>query len=611
MRQVNIEQELIDKFNLIKQLTGKMEEALRQEKNSSDRLDNDENLDNNFSIDKKSKIAFYLKRLETLEKENNMLKKLLDEKNFDSCDENGFKNPFYIVNELKKENLRLKNLCADLQDKILKQEKILSSKNSYTSNVIELLEKVQRYEEKLQELNNNKAANSYLYERIRDLEKMIQEKENYVNVDAVKIQNDVKQEHEKEIINLKQIIEQKETRISEIFRGIVNLKEEKTVLEQHILSFNKQKELLEDEIAKIKGENEILKADIIAKDSEKLILKQEIKTLKKEMSEITGKISVLCRIKPSTTAMNEKLHLTATENTITIDKNIFTFDKIFLPSSTQQEIHNEASSLIESIFDGYNVCIFAYGQTGSGKTYTMEGTAKSLGIIPRSLQTIFENKQNLESKGYQVKITINIIEIYNETIRDLLGLNNQKCEIRHDKNLTKISNCKYVEVNEINEAVSTLKTATKNRSVGSTECNDRSSRSHSVFSCKIEIRNDVYKEYKVGILNLIDLAGSERLSESKAEGVRLKETQNINKSLSALGNVINAIIKKEAHIPFRSSKLTYYLQNFLNSQCRVMMIVNVAPDFNMLSETVCSLRFAQKVSECKLGKQTKNIIVEI
>jgi kinesin family protein C1 len=251
--------------------------------------------------------------------------------------------------------------------------------------------------------------------------------------------------------------------------------------------------------------------------------------------------------------------------------------------------------------EGYSTCIFAFGQTGSGKTFTMTGDSRNEGLIFRSLREFQKISQILKNQNFHVKFTAKYLEIYNENIKDLF-LDNQ-VTISHDSNGISLKNCSSIEYDNIEDACEKFKSTSNARKTAETNCNLNSSRSHAIFIISVEIkRND---EIRNGSLCLIDLAGSERLNESKSENERLKETQFINKSLSALGNVIVALKRKDQHIPFRDSKLTHLMQDYFTGRSRTTMIVNINPE--SLNESICSLIFATKVSECSLKTATKNI----
>ncbi|MCD7473113.1 hypothetical protein HAX54_014736 [Datura stramonium] len=355
------------------------------------------------------------------------------------------------------------------------------------------------------------------------------------------------------------------------------------------------------------------------------------KRLHNTILELKGNIRVFCRVRPllsddtisaetkilsfptSTEAQGRGIDLIQNGQ-----KQSFTFDKVFMPEASQEDVFVEISQLVQSALDGYKVCIFAYGQTGSGKTHTMVGKPDSdnqKGLIPRSLEQVFETRQSLQNQGWNYKMQVSMLEIYNETIRDLLSPSNsssfdasrpenvgKQYAIKHDMNgNTHVSDLTIVDVHCYSQVSKLFGLAAESRSVGKTQMNQQSSRSHFVFTLRISGVNESTEQQVQGVLNLIDLAGSERLSKSGATGDRLKETQAINKSLSSLSDVIFALAKKEEHVPFRNSKLTYLLQPCLGGNSKTLMFVNVSPDPPSVGESLCSLRFAARVNACEIG----------
>ncbi|KAJ6853397.1 kinesin-like protein KIN-14H [Iris pallida] len=383
--------------------------------------------------------------------------------------------------------------------------------------------------------------------------------------------------------------------------------------------YEDQKKMIQDLQSRITdAENQIV-------DGEKLR-----KKLHNTILELKGNIRVFCRVRPaipdsdihdtegpvvsyptSTEALGRGIDLMHNAQ-----KYSFTFDKVFTHEASQEAVFVEISQLVQSALDGYKVCIFAYGQTGSGKTYTMMGTRdtpEQKGLIPRSLEQIFETSQSLQTQGWKYKMQASMLEIYNETIRDLLSPNrpgshepsaapSKQYTIKHDSNgNTHVSDLTIVDVCSIREVSFLLQQAAQSRSVGRTQMNEQSSRSHFVFTLRISGVNESTEQQVQGVLNLIDLAGSERLARSGATGDRLKETQAINKSLSSLSDVIFAIAKKEDHVPYRNSKLTYLLQPCLGGDSKTLMFVNISPEASSAGESISSLRFAARVNSCEIG----------
>ncbi|MCJ1438409.1 kinesin-like nuclear fusion protein [Xylographa pallens] len=356
--------------------------------------------------------------------------------------------------------------------------------------------------------------------------------------------------------------------------------------------------------------------------------------LHNQVQELKGNIRVFCRVRPSLESdptgdaarisfpddegdSKEVEILGAEEKSslgkITTKKNMFAFDRVFTPAAQNADVFDEISQLVQSALDGYNVCIFCYGQTGAGKTFTMSSAD---GMIPRAVRQIYDTAKSLEEKGWRYCMEGSFVEVYNENINDLLGkaeeLDKKKHEIRHDmqKCKTIITDITTVELDSPSKVETILGQAMANRSVAATMANERSSRSHSVFILKLTGENSITGEKSEGTLNLVDLAGSERLSHSGSTGERLRETQNINKSLSCLGDVIGALGqgKDGGHVPYRNSKLTYLLQFSLGGNSKTLMFVMISPLQAHLNETLTSLKFATKVHNTHIGtakRQTK------
>ncbi|KAI9296929.1 kinesin-domain-containing protein [Neoconidiobolus thromboides FSU 785] len=385
---------------------------------------------------------------------------------------------------------------------------------------------------------------------------------------------------------------------------------------------------LNKDIEGLKGAIEELEAKL---RSEETVRRQ----LHNTIQELKGNIRVFCRVRPPVgTECNqstEQSHLNFTD--INGDKKCielkqvkesslskattkvypFKFDKVYGPSTKQATVFEDISQLIQSALDGYPVCIFAYGQTGSGKTFTMEGPEnadiETEGMIPRAVQQIFDSADELKEKGWKYKMECQFVEIYNETLHDLLGSNsndNKRHDIKHESNgRTVVTDITIVNVSNPKTVHNLLNKASKNRAVASTNCNERSSRSHSVFTMRLTGHNTLTQEKSEGVLNLIDLAGSESLNKSGSTGDRLKETQAINKSLSSLSDVIYSLSQQNSHIPYRNSKLTYLLQNSLGGNSKTLMFVNISPLKSNFMESLYSLQFATKVNSCQIGTAKK------
>ncbi|XP_059997186.1 kinesin-like protein KIF17 isoform X1 [Lagenorhynchus albirostris] len=285
----------------------------------------------------------------------------------------------------------------------------------------------------------------------------------------------------------------------------------------------------------------------------------------------------------------------------------FTFDGAYYVDHFTEQIYNEiAYPLVEGVTEGYNGTIFAYGQTGSGKSFTMQGLPDppcQRGIIPRAFEHIFESVQCAENTKFLVRASY--LEIYNEDVRDLLGTDTkQKLELKeHSEKGVYVKGLSMHTVHSVTQCERVMETGWKNRSVGYTLMNKDSSRSHSIFTISIEICavDERGKDHlRAGKLNLVDLAGSERQSKTGATGERLKEATKINLSLSALGNVISALVDGRCkHIPYRDSKLTRLLQDSLGGNTKTLMVACLSPADNNYAETLSTLRYANRAKNIR------------
>ncbi|NXH13827.1 KIF3B protein, partial [Bucco capensis] len=285
----------------------------------------------------------------------------------------------------------------------------------------------------------------------------------------------------------------------------------------------------------------------------------------------------------------------------------FTFDAVYDWSSKQVELYDETfRPLVDSVLQGFNGTIFAYGQTGTGKTYTMEGVRgdpEKRGVIPNSFDHIFTHISRSQNQQYLVRASY--LEIYQEEIRDLLSKDQSKrleLKERPDTGVY-VKDLSSFVTKSVKEIEHVMNVGNQNRSVGATNMNEHSSRSHAIFVITIECSElglDGENHIRVGKLNLVDLAGSERQAKTGAQGERLKEATKINLSLSALGNVISALVDgKSTHIPYRDSKLTRLLQDSLGGNAKTVMVANIGPASYNVEETLTTLRYANRAKNIK------------
>jgi len=326
------------------------------------------------------------------------------------------------------------------------------------------------------------------------------------------------------------------------------------------------------------------------------------------IEDLKGSIRVFCRIRPLSDAEGNQGDVNVIRQldgmTIGINKEDpssnskaavtpFAFDAVFTPG-TQEEVFEDCRDLVRSAADGYNVTLFAYGQTGAGKTYTMEGTEDDPGVSHRTITEIFKVVDDA-STSCEWTVTGSVIELYRQDIRDLYAMSQdeadqRKLQIRAES----IEGLLEKECKTAAELTEVISEASKVRKVASTALNKDSSRSHLLFVIKITSINRETGEKIQGKIMVVDLAGSERLAKSMVTGEEAKEAIEINKSLTALGDVIEALTTGQKQIPYRNHKLTMLMQDSVGGTAKTLMFVNCSPAKTNISETLNSLKYATR-----------------
>ncbi|KAI1477098.1 kinesin-domain-containing protein [Daldinia eschscholtzii] len=305
-----------------------------------------------------------------------------------------------------------------------------------------------------------------------------------------------------------------------------------------------------------------------------------------------------------------------------LSNKTYNFDRVFSQAADQSVLYDDVvKPILEEMLSGYNCTIFAYGQTGTGKTYTMSGDMNTTlgllsddaGIIPRVLQSLFHK---LDAENTDSFVKCSFIELYNEELRDLISVEeNTKLKIFDDASrrghaTTVVQGMQETHIKNAAEGIKLLQDGSLKRQVAATKCNDLSSRSHTVFTitaCVKQTEDDA--EYvSAGKLNLVDLAGSENIQRSGAENKRAAEAGLINKSLLTLGRVINALVDRSSHIPYRESKLTRLLQDSLGGRTKTCIIATISPAKSNLEETISTLDYAFRAKNIRNKPQVNQRI---
>ncbi|CAG9465708.1 unnamed protein product [Pedinophyceae sp. YPF-701] len=352
------------------------------------------------------------------------------------------------------------------------------------------------------------------------------------------------------------------------------------------------------------------------------LYKQEMtmrKRLHNTIEDMKGKIRVYARVRPilpHETKQGQSVALSYPDRFTLAHPwkdskkpRTYEFDTVFTPNETQEQVFEDTCHLVQSALDGYNVCIFAYGQTGSGKTHTIYGTHEQPGLTPRAMHHLFDCVQR-DSGKYAFEVRAHMLELYQDHLTDLLlppaartrahDERLPRLDIKKDfRGMVTVHGATVVEVRSAHELLQVVERGLERRTVASTKMNRESSRSHLIITVMVTATNLQTQAVSTGKLSFVDLAGSERVKKSGSTGDQLKEAQAINKSLSALGDVISALASEQAHIPYRNHKLTMLMSDSLGGNAKTLMFVNVSPTDGNLDETQNSLQYATRARTIK------------
>ena len=430
-------------------------------------------------------------------------------------------------------------------------------------------------------------------------------------------------ELEEQTESMKRELVEKEAKISDLVESLGNtelmlneMRAEQDQMKMDMAELDDLREMKDDIERKEKQQAMLIESQAKRLEEFEQLYKDEQVLRKRyfnQMQDMKGKIRVYARVRPilgfetaagQTPALNVPDELTLSHAWKEEKKpREYGFDQVFIPTDSQDKVFEDTKYLVQSALDGFNVCIFAYGQTGSGKTFTIYGNEKEKGLTPRAIDQLFHNIDRDSHKvSYSVKC--HMLELYQDTLMDLLLPGSRKggpkLEIKKDpKGMVTVQGATTIEVSSAQELHDAIAFGQQRRHVAGTQMNADSSRSHLVMSFIIEGTNLQTQAVTQGKLSFVDLAGSERVKKSGSSGEQLKEAQAINKSLSALGDVISALASEQGHIPYRNHKLTMLLSDCLGGNAKTLMFVNVSPTDSNLDETQNSLQYATRVRTIK------------
>eukprot|EP00775_Hariotina_reticulata_P011897 gene11897-12041_t len=443
---------------------------------------------------------------------------------------------------------------------------------------------------------------------------------------------ELKESYEREAAELRNQLKQRADKLNTMLEAaahqVAHIEELKTELEAARVDAAEVEELRE--MKKDIERKEKQQAAIIENQAKRLeeldrLYREEVVARKRAhnaLQDMKGKIRVYCRIRPllEFEVAKQQVSAISAPNAVTVSHNWkdekkpreYDFDSVFGPGDSQEAVFEDTRHLVRSALDGYNVCVFTYGQTGSGKTFTIYGNEKAPGLTPRGVQELFDLiDKDVGKASYTIRLQM--LELYQDTLMDLLLPDQQrrtlrpstaseppKLEIKKDpKGTVTVLGATTLPVTSARELLAAVEQGFAKRHTSSTALNHESSRSHLIISCLIEGVNLQSQATTSGKLSFVDLAGSERVKKSGSTGEGLKEAQAINKSLSALGDVISALAAEQPYIPYRNHKLTMLMSDSLGGNAKTLMFVNVSPTDSNLDESQNSLVYATRVRTIK------------
>ncbi|XP_018454984.1 kinesin-like protein KIN-14P [Raphanus sativus] len=504
------------------------------------------------------------------------------------------------LKELEQERKEANTAKTSLEVKVKELEKMGEEAHSAKEGLEEKIKELQQMEKE------TKNANSSLERKIQELEQNLVNWKNRVKEMEERSESKLQSWSQKEV-SYRSFINHQSQALQELRFYSRSIKQEILNVQEN---YSEQFSLLGKKLIELSNAAENYHAVLT-----------ENRKLFNELQELKGNIRVFCRVRPFLPGqgapdtvvehVGEDGELVVTNPTRPGKDGLrqFRFNKVYSTNATQAEVFSDIKPLVRSVLDGFNVCIFAYGQTGSGKTYTMTGpdgaSEEDWGVNYRALNDLFKISQSRKG-NINYEVGVQMVEIYNEQVLDLLSDDiSQKKTLgilsTTSQNGIAVPDASMYPVTSTSDVITLMDIGLQNRSVGATAMNERSSRSHSIVTVHVRGKDMKTGSVLYGNLHLVDLAGSERVDRSEVKGDRLREAQHINKSLSSLGDVIFSLASKSSHIPYRNSKLTQLLQSSLGGRAKTLMFVQLNPDATSYSESMSTLKFAERVSGVELG----------